>query len=74
MKAFLQKGLLATLNTDDPGISAIDLRYEYDVAAPQAGLSDPMIRQAQRNALTTAFLSSAEKEALLQKKKTPKIE
>ena len=48
--------------------------YEYDVAAPQAGLSDPMIRQAQRNALTTAFLSSSEKEALLQKKKTPKIE
>lgn len=74
MKAFLQKGLLATLNTDDPGISAIDLRYEYDVAAPQAGLSDPMIRQAQRNALTTAFLSPAEKDALLQKKKTAKIE
>ena len=64
MRLFLEKGLLATLNTDDPGISAIDLHYEYEVAAPQAGLTPAMIRQAQQNALTTAFLSESEKEAL----------
>ncbi len=46
------------------GISAIDLRHEYDVAAPAAGLSAGLIRQAQRNALEAAFLSPAEKDAL----------
>ncbi len=68
MKLFLEKGLLATLNTDDPGISAIDLHYEYEVAAPKAGLTPVMIRQAQENALTTAFLSEEEKQALLRKR------
>jgi len=69
LKLFMEKGLLATINTDDPGISAIDLHYEYDVAAPEAGLSDEMIRQAQMNALATAFLSSNEKKKLLDHKK-----
>ena len=64
MKTFLEHGLLATLNTDDPGISAIDLAYEYNVAAPAAGLTPEQIRQAQRNALEVAFLSPMEKEAL----------
>ncbi len=39
LRFFLEEGLLATINTDDPGISAIDLHYEYDVAAPLAGLT-----------------------------------
>ena len=72
LKLFLQKGLLATINTDDPGISAIDLHYEYEVAAPQAGLNDEMIRQAQRNALATAFLAPEKKEKLLERKKQAK--
>ena len=62
LREFLARGLLATINTDDPGISAIDLPYEYNVAAPQAGLTPEAIRQAQRNALTVAFLAEAEKE------------
>ena len=69
MKAFLEHGLLATLNTDDPGISAIDLPYEYEVAAPAAGLSVEQIHQAQRNALEVAFLSEQEKEILRSKNK-----
>lgn len=64
MKTFLEHGLLATLNTDDPGISAIDLPHEYNIAAPAAGLTPGMIHQAQRNALEVAFLPAAEKEAL----------
>ena len=69
MRLFMEKGLLATLNTDDPGISAIDLPYEYIIAAPKAGLTDEIIRQAQENALTIAFLSEAEKDLLRQKKR-----
>lgn len=70
MKAFLEKGLLATLNTDDPGVSGITLKYEYEVAAPLAGLSQEQIHQAQRNALEVAFLSPSEKSALLERKHT----
>jgi adenosine deaminase len=65
VRSFLEAGLLATLNTDDPGISGIDLAYEYDIAAPAAGLSQEQIRQAQRNALDVAFLTEEEKRALL---------
>jgi adenosine deaminase len=61
---FLELGLLATLNTDDPGISGIDLHHEYEIAAPAAGLSMEMIHQAQRNALEAAFLTAQEKQAL----------
>lgn len=64
LKLFLEKGILATINTDDPGISGISLQYEYEVAAPAAGLSPEQIRQAQRNALEVAFLSESEKAAL----------
>ena len=64
LRQFLQSGLLATINTDDPGISGITLAYEYQVAAPAAGLTPGEIRQAQRNALEIAFLEPAEKAAL----------
>jgi adenosine deaminase len=56
LRVFLERGLLASINTDDPGISAITLDYELTVAAPAAGLSPEQIEQAQRNALETAFI------------------
>ena len=65
----LARGLLASINTDDPGVSAIDMPYEFDVAAPAAGLSQEQIRSAQVNALETAFLSHEAKEELKQKKR-----
>lgn len=68
LKTFLENGLLASINSDDPGISGIDLPYEYNVAAPLAGLSDKQIRQAQLNALESAFLTPKEKVAILRKK------
>ena len=64
LKIFLYNGMCATINTDDPGISGIDLPYEYNVAAPQAGLTETQIRQAQINALEVAFLTSEEKQSL----------
>lgn len=65
LRQFLEVGILATLNTDDPGISAIDLHYEYDVAAPAAGLTREQIHKAQKNALEIAFLTEAEKQSLI---------
>ena len=64
LRQMLAHGLLASINTDDPGVSAIDLAHEFEIAAPAAGLSREQIRQAQINALETAFLSSEEKAAL----------
>lgn len=64
MRKFLERGMLATLNTDDPGVSGIDLPYEYEVAAPAAGLTDDQIRTAQANALKVAFIDNAERAAL----------
>jgi adenosine deaminase len=69
MKRFLAHGLLATLNTDDPVVSGIDWRHEYEVAAPAAGLTPADIRTAQRNSLEVAFLSAAEREELLAAKR-----
>ena len=67
-KRIFEAGLLANLNTDDPAISGIDLRHEYEVAAARAGLSPQQTRQAQANALEMAFLTEQEKKALLQRR------
>lgn len=64
---FLDSGVLATINTDDPAVQGIDIIHEYTVAAPRAGLSAAHIRTAQENGLKIAFLSEAEKQALISK-------
>ena len=67
LRYMLAHGLLASINTDDPGVSAIDLPHEFEVAAPAAGLGPEQIRQAQSNALRTAFLTGDERAALRNK-------
>ncbi|CCN36130.1 adenosine deaminase [Vibrio nigripulchritudo SO65] len=64
LKTFLEHGIKACINTDDPAVEGIEQPYEFEVAAPAAGLSQEQIRQAQINGLDIAFLSEAEKEAL----------
>lgn len=70
LKTMLAHNILATINTDDPGISDIDLPFEYQMAIAEAGLSQSQVTQAQQNALTLAYLSPEEKEALLAKKRS----
>lgn len=65
LKTFLEHGVLASLNTDDPAVQGIDIQHEYRVAAPAAGLTPVQIRQAQINGLEMAFLSAGEKQALI---------
>jgi adenosine deaminase len=65
---WIKRGLKVSLNTDDPGISNIDLLYEFNVAAPKAGFSPALARQAQINAVELAFISSEEREALYKSK------
>lgn len=68
LRRLLERGVLASINTDDPGISGIDLAHEYRVAAPAAGLTPAQIRQVQRNGLEIAFLSDEGRQALLRTK------
>ncbi|HCD1087657.1 TPA: adenosine deaminase [Proteus mirabilis] len=67
LKKFLEHGIIASLNTDDPAVECIELKHEYTVAAPAAGLTAAQIRQAQINGLTMAFISQAERDALIKK-------
>lgn len=65
LPALLRRGLAVTLNTDDPGISGIDLAHEYRVAAEELGLSAAELRRLQENAVAAAFLTPEEKAELL---------
>jgi adenosine deaminase len=67
IKALADEGVKFCLNTDDPGISAIDLRHEYAVAAPATGLSEKQIHQSQLDGLEMAFLSAEDKAGLKRK-------
>jgi adenosine deaminase len=71
LRLFLDHNIPATINTDDPGISNITLRHEYEVAAEQAGLTQEQIHQAQVNALEAAFLTEEEKRAMRARHQPP---
>ncbi len=68
LKSFFNEGIAVTLNTDDPGVSAIDLAHEYKVAHEVIGLSKADLAKIQLNALEQAFLSDEEKKLIKQKK------
>jgi adenosine deaminase len=65
LSIFLRRGLLVTLNTDNPVISNIDLAHEYEVAKRELGLTPTELRRLQENAVEVAFLAPEEREALL---------
>lgn len=67
LKRFLEHGILATINTDDPGVQGVDIIHEYQIAAVQAGLTLDQMRTAQINGLDIAFLSDSEKQAIRNK-------
>lgn len=64
IRQLADRGVKFCLNTDDPGISAIDISHEYDIAAPAVGLSVEQVHQSQLDGLDMAFLSDEEKAGL----------
>jgi len=64
IKELADRGVKFCLNTDDPGISAINLAHEYDIAATAVGLTASQVHQSQLDALDMAFLSKEEKSDL----------
>lgn len=67
LKQFLEAGVEVTINTDDPGISALTLEHEYQVAREVIGLSKEQLAQIQLNGLSQAFLSADERKSLMSK-------
>lgn len=67
IRQLANQGVKFCLNTDDPGISAIDIEHEYSVAAPAVGLTPEQVHQSQLDGLDMAFLSTVEKKELQQK-------
>jgi len=55
LRSFLEAGLLATINTDDPGISAITFDHELAVARERCGLGEELLGRALANAAEIAF-------------------
>jgi adenosine deaminase len=67
LKSLLAAGVLTTINTDDPAISATSLSEEYARAHLDCGLSLDELRQCAINAAQATFLSKSEKDALVAK-------
>lgn len=61
----LEAGLNVTLNTDDPGISQIDLSDEYELASEVLGISPEKLFGLIGNAARAAFLPQTEIEDLV---------
>ena len=66
LKTFLANGIKVCLNTDDPAVQGIEIKNEYNVAVNTLDLNFEQITQLQQNAVDVSFLSSSEKNALLQ--------
>jgi len=64
VKRLADQGVTFCLNTDDPGISDIDIAHEYTVAAPATGLTRKQVHQSQLDGLEMSFLSQEEKYGL----------
>lgn len=65
IKTFLEKGILVTLNTDDPGVSGIEMADEYSLAKEQVGLTSEQLLQIQLNGVHAAFATNTVKHDLL---------
>ncbi len=64
-REYLNGGVRVTLNTDDPGVSAITLSHEWDLATRQFSLSLDDRRQILTNSARAAFVDAFLREKLL---------
>jgi adenosine deaminase len=65
IKTFIEKGIVVTLNTDDPGVSGIEIADEYKLAREVVGLSTEQLKQIQLNGVEVAFVADSVKTELL---------
>jgi adenosine deaminase len=60
-RRLLDEGVSVTINTDDPGLFAIDLTHELEVCRNDLGFSDDELRRVTENALDASFVDEAAK-------------
>lgn len=65
IKTFIERGIIVTLNTDDPGVSGIEIADEYQLASQQVALTPSQLQQIQLNGVTSSFASPSLKHSLL---------
>ncbi|HRY30339.1 MAG TPA: adenosine deaminase [Elusimicrobiota bacterium] len=63
-KRYLEAGLCVTLNTDDPGVSGIDLVHEYAVAMGKLNFTERDLVRVILNGVDSLFLPEPEKKEL----------
>ena len=60
-RRLLDQGVAVTINTDNPGLFAIDLTHELQVCVDALGFSDDDLRRVTSNALDASFVDEAAK-------------
>jgi adenosine deaminase len=60
-RRLLDEGLAVTINTDDPGLFAIDLTHELQVCRDDLGFTDEDLRRVTDNAIEASFVHEAAK-------------
>tara|TARA_R110002167_G_C12564625_1_gene642066 strand:- start:10 stop:1005 length:996 start_codon:yes stop_codon:yes gene_type:complete len=68
IKTFIEKGIVVTLNTDDPGVSGIEIADEYKLAREIVGLTAEQLAQIQLNGIEVAFVGDSFKAGLLEQR------
>jgi aminodeoxyfutalosine deaminase len=61
VKTFFDKGLMITLNSDDPAMFATTLAREYQLAQDNFGFTDEHLRELARNSFEASFLPTEKK-------------
>jgi adenosine deaminase/aminodeoxyfutalosine deaminase len=67
LRQYFDRGLLVTLNSDDPAFFASDLAQEYMLAHTEQGFSPAELRQLAVNSMRASFLPEAEKARWIKK-------
>ena len=63
----ISSGLICTINTDDPGISRIELSDEYQISCEFLGVSENELSHLIQNAIDASFLPENDKTRLTEK-------
>ncbi|MBQ8118218.1 MAG: adenosine deaminase [Lachnospiraceae bacterium] len=64
LRKFMERGILVTVNTDDPSIEGTTIAREYELLIRQFGLSGDEVRQLLRNSVEASFAPEALKEKM----------
>jgi adenosine deaminase/aminodeoxyfutalosine deaminase len=65
LRQYFDRGLLVTLNSDDPALFSSDLANEFLLAHTQQGFTREELRRLAANSIQASFLPEAEKNSWL---------